>query len=91
MFTHEGIRHGKYRRLLSDEDKMIIGLKEKVDNKLMYINKVGVTHLTENEYRAKKMYNELDVALFDKKAFMDRLKKLEDREPVTFKYSLNPD
>lgn len=47
-------------------------------------------HLADNDFRAKKQYDELDVVLFDRRGFMDRLKKLEDRDPVTFKPSLAP-
>lgn len=90
VFSHEGPHHGKYRRHLKAEERMVIGLGQRVEDQIRYVNNVGRTHLHDNDFRNKRNYDELDVVCFDRARFMQRLKKLEDRDPVTFKRSLVP-
>ena len=73
--SHDGPQGGKGIRHLTDSGQTIIGLQQKLDEQISYINDVGRTHLADNDFRSQKQYDELDVVHFDKNEFGMRLRQ----------------
>lgn len=74
MFSHEGVRGGKFRRFIKKDDQMIIGLEQKMQDHIKFVSDIATTHLVNNQW-TKKQYDELDVVTFNKVNFIDRLNK----------------
>lgn len=73
--------NGPMGRRLIDGNKQIIGVGEKMNLNSLYINKIGATHLANNDYRSKRHYNELDVYNFDQNKFIQKLNMPDHEDP----------
>lgn len=64
-----------YKRKLASEGKVILGLNQMINGKCGYVNSIGRTHLAENAFTSKRLYDELDVVNFDNNQFMRSLQE----------------
>lgn len=49
--NHAGPNTGHYARRLDAERTLIVGLQQKLDEQLSYAQRIGRTHLIDNEYQ----------------------------------------
>ena len=54
-----------FARKLRDKNRRIIGICQKFNENMHFINVIGRTHLQGNEFTNKRTYNELDVYAFN--------------------------
>ena len=61
---------------------MIVGLQNRLDDHIGYVEQIGQTHLQENEFFSKGKYDNMDVVCFDKNKFVHDLHKNDVEDTV---------